>query len=276
MSAGWSQIPNKYGKVVICAEDDPFNGHLNPDNPNALVLLKNIYKDLLELGTDDDYFHIGADEVSTICYANTEIMKNYDSVIKLWADYVNNMTLSLKSANNNKLPKYVVIWSSDLTNSHLRETNFDENLVVQFWYGDLVPILSHGAKVIYSTVGHWYLDCGYGPWRPSMDHAPCGPYTTWQTFYEHRPWSEYPEFSNQTLGGESCLWSETIVEDSFQVRLWPRVAAMAERLWSDPSRVDKNDVYSRISAHRERMIARDIECDAIWPEWCKENPNRCK
>lgn len=276
VSAGWDQIPKNYGNVLICAKNDPFNGHLNPDNPIALELMKSIYEDLLELGTDDEYFHLGADEVNTDCYAETKIMRNYKNVIALWADYVNNLTLALKSANRNKMPRHIVIWSSDLTNYYLNDTQFDENLVVQFWYGKIFPVLSHGAKVIYSTVGYWYLDCGYGPWKPSMRNAPCGPYTTWQTFYNHQPWNEYPDYYNQTLGGEACLWSETIVADSFEVRLWPRVAAMAERLWSDPQSVEMDELYSRISSHRERLIARNIKCDAIWPEWCRENPDKCK
>lgn len=272
--AGWNQIPTHFGKFLIC-DDNSFNAVLNPDNPNVYKVLKNLYEDLLELGTDDEYFHLGADEVDTDCYEATQLRKSYDNSIHLWGDYVNNMTATLKSANKNKMPKNVVIWSSDLTSNHINITNFGKNLVVQFWYGDIYPVLAHGAKVVFSTVGHWYLDCGYGPWKPSMESAPCGPYTPWQNFYAYRPWDFYPVKDNQVLGGEACLWSETIVPDSLQVRLWPRVSAMAERLWSDPDSVDMLDVYSRISVHRRRLIERNIECDAIWPEWCSQNPSLC-
>lgn len=272
--AGWDQFHSDDRKIIIC-EENPFNGHLNPDNPEALSILRSFYEDLLELGTDEEYFHIGADEVNITCYAKTDSVKSYENVMHLWADYVNNMTRSLQSANKNKLPKNVVIWSSDLTNSYLNKLNFTENLVVQFWLGSITSILSQGLKVVFSTVGHWYLDCGYGPWRPSMSNAACTEYSTWQHFYQYRPWIEFPEHLKQVLGGEACLWSETVVPDSLEVRLWPRVAAMAERLWSDPHLYDLHDVYSRISTHTERIVGRNIKSDAVWPQWCMINPEKC-
>lgn len=274
--AGWTAFPSEYGKIIICEEGDPFNGHLNPDNPNVLELLKSIYKDLLELGTSSEYFHIGADEVNTACLSHSKSMKNFDyNVMYLWASFVNNITTALKSANNNTTPKNVVIWSSDLTDSYIGKLNFIQNLVVQFWLGEISSILEQGVKVVFSTVGHWYLDCGYGPWKPAMTHATCEPYTTWQKFYEYRPWTEYPRNLKQILGGEACLWSETVVPESVEVRLWPRVAAMAERLWSDPDDFDLAEVFSRISSHRERLVAKNINSDAIWPEWCWRNPRLC-
>lgn len=273
--AGWNQISDDYDKIIICGEKDPFNSHLNPDNPNVLKFLKSIYADLLELGSDSEYFHIGADEVNTSCLKKTKSINKYHDVLLLWGSYINDMVSALKLAHNNTLPKYIAMWSSDLTNSDLNILNFKNQLVVQFWLGDIQAILSHGIKVVFSTVGHWYLDCGYGPWRPHNENGPCGPYTTWQEFYKYRPWSDMPQYVKLVLGGEACLWTETVVPDSFEVRLWPRAAAMAERLWSDPVLANMEDVFFRLSSHRERIVARKIKADAIWPMWCQKNPGRC-
>ncbi len=37
------------------------------------------------------------------------------------------------------------------------------------------------------------------------------------------------------LGGEAALWSELVAPEQLDLRLWPRLLAVAERLWSDPA-----------------------------------------
>lgn len=75
------------------------------------------------------------------------------------------------------------------------------------------------------------------------------------------------------------MWSEQVDERSIQTRLWPRAAAFAERVWSDPQ-LDatmniQEDVYTRLNTQRNRLIARGLEAEALWPEWCTHNPGMC-
>lgn len=48
-------------------------------------------------------------------------------------------------------------------------------------------LIDSGFNLILSHVDAWYLDCGFGNWRPTGDGA-CSPYRTWQTVYKHKPW----------------------------------------------------------------------------------------
>lgn len=136
-------------------------------------------------------------------------------------------------------------------------------------------ILQNGNKVIYSTVGKWYLDCGFGSWKPSETAGSCDPYTPWNTFYNYRPWEEYKEYKKQVLGGEACLWTEQVGVDTLETRIWPRTTAFAERLWSDLPETTVDEVTTRFLDQTDRMVDRGIKVDTVWPKWCSLNPGKC-
>lgn len=269
--------PNSWPKdEILCDSPDIFKATLNPDNPHTLDSLQSIYEDLLELGTDADTFHIGDDEVLTACWKETDAARQeQNNLYAVWINFTNQMVDRVKKANKNTLPKNVVLWSSPLTDKYITSLKNPDSLVVQFWFGQFNQILEKGFKIIFSTVGNWYLDCGFGPWKKNDYNGACDPYTDWRKFYKYRPWKDYSNRMHQVLGGEVCLWSEQVSSDDLETRLWPRTAAFAERVWSDPEIFDTNDVFRRIDFHSTRLQLRGFRVAAIWPELCSQYPQKC-
>ena len=113
-------------------------------------------------------------------------------------------------------------------------------------------------------------------------------------------------FEQNILGGEAAMWSEQVEGVAVEAKLWPRVAALGERLWADPESGNTKhwecypdflgaisteylvlillcifcylgwkQAESRMVHMRERMVDRGIAADALQPEWCHQNEALC-
>lgn len=121
-------------------------------------------------------------------------------------------------------------------------------------------LLSKGYKLILATKDTWYLDHGF--WGTTVYHS-------WKVAYENK----LPKHKN-VLGGEAAMWSELVDDQSVDVKVWPRTAAVAERLWTNPDS-DSRSAEPRIQQFRQRLIKRGTHSDAISPLYCYQNEGEC-
>jgi hexosaminidase len=62
-----------------------------------------------------------------------------------------------------------------------------------------------------------------------------------------------PEEAARLMGGEACMWGEHIGPETIDSRIWPRLAAVAEKLWSPASVKDVHDMYQRLAVTNLRL-----------------------
>ena len=187
----------------------------------------------------DGYFHIGGDEVKGQQWeANPRIRKfmgkrHLAGPADLQAYFNERLEQIVK-----KHGKIMVGWDEIL---HAR---LPKDVVVQSWRGQksLAEAARQGYRGLLSF--GYYLDLMHSAARhyaiDPLNGAAAG-------------LSE--EEKSRILGGEACMWAELITADNVDERIWPRAAAVAERLWSPQSTRDPDSMYLRLAAASEFLSA---------------------
>lgn len=266
---------------------EPPCGQLDPTKDQLYDILEKIYGDFVDYFSPvDTIFHMGGDEVSTECWnASTDIqswMKSQgwglekSDFMKLWGDFQEKALERWDRVAKTHVP--IILWTSHLTETpYLEKYLNNERYIIQIWTkGDdpkVQTLLENGFKLIISNYDALYLDCGFPGWVTDGLNW-CAPYIGWQKVYENDLKDIGGSYSSQILGAEAALWSEQADEYTLDSRLWPRVSALAERLWSDP-KTSWRDAESRLLIHREQLVQHGVQAELIQPQWCLQNEDQC-
>jgi hexosaminidase len=63
-----------------------------------------------------------------------------------------------------------------------------------------------------------------------------------------------PEEKARVLGGEATMWTDVISHENIDNRIWPRTAAIAERLWSPEEVRDIDSMYKRLAVVSQDLV----------------------
>ncbi|KAI7841169.1 hypothetical protein COHA_005135 [Chlorella ohadii] len=123
------------------------------------------------------------------------------------------------------------------------------------WKAELQAVTGDGYDAILSAP--WYLNLG------------CYATDDWKKYYAVDP-TDFPgttEQKDRVLGGTACAWGEYIDAVNSINRIWPRAAAVAERLWSKDA-TDVDTAADRLADLRCRMLSRGIAAQSMGPGFC--------
>ena len=185
----------------------------------------------------DEYFHIGGDEVAGKEWeVNPKIqafMREHGMKNKQDLQAYFNQRLQKIVAKHHKI---MVGWDEVL------HPDLPKSVVVQSWRGQesLATASQQGYRGLLSF--GYYLDLMW----PASRHYAVEPLSGQGA-------SLNAEEKARILGGESCMWSEFITPENIDSRIWPRNAAIAERLWSPASVQDPASLYERLGRVSERL-----------------------
>ncbi len=115
-----------------------------------------------------------------------------------------------------------------------------------------------GHDVVMTPGSYTYFNSYQG--RPEFEPPAGGGYLPLRTVYAFEPVPEglTPDQAGHVLGGEACLWSEFVLDPrNAEYMYLPRLAALAEVLWSPKELRDPDNFFSRIEAQLGRYEARD-------------------
>ncbi|MEO8238427.1 MAG: beta-N-acetylhexosaminidase [Flavobacterium sp.] len=219
-----------------------FSPTLDPSNPKTYQLLSEIFDEVCPL-FPGAYFHIGGDENEG---------KDWDANPKIQEFKKKN-----KLANNHELQTYFTMQLVPMLKKHGKQLmgweeiltkNMSKEAIIHSWRGpnegvpagqSLINAVKKGYKTVLSN--GYYIDLMY----PVESH------------YLNDPMPKGADLSTEEkariLGGEATMWTELVSPTTIDSRLWPRTAAIAERLWSAENITDVANMRKRLETVSFRL-----------------------
>ena len=200
----------------------------------------------------DEYFHIGGDEVNPKQWNQNATIQAFMRKHKIANSqalqvYFNQRLLKIVTKHGKKMEGWDEIF----------EPALPKNIVIQSWRGQasLWQAAREGYQGILSA--GYYLDLMYpASYHYSVDPMKAPPIVPG---HEDRPQDPKapapgtptdlaPAQQKLVLGGEATMWEEIATAENLDAKLWPRLAAVAERLWSPEAVTDLPSMYRRLEA----------------------------
>ncbi len=225
---GYPELASGPGPYQIERKFGVFDPAMDPTREETYQFLDSFLGEMAQL-FPDEYIHIGGDENNGKQWkANPRIqqfmLKHELKDTAALQAYFNQRVLKILQKHGKKM----IGWDEVLT------PDLPKNVVVQSWRG--TKSLADGARRGYSGI----LSQPY-----YFDHMAPAEY-----FYVNDPLPAdsdlTPEQAARVIGGESCAWGEFLSPENIDSRIWPRNAALAERLWSPRDVEDVADMYRRL------------------------------
>jgi hexosaminidase len=228
---GYPQLASAPGPYQIERNWGVFDPAMDPTRESTYQFLDGFIGEMAGL-FPDQFFHIGGDEVNGKQWKSSARIRAFMRKERL------KNTEELQAYFNRRLQKVVAKYGKRMEGwDEILDPDLPKDIVIQSWRGQksLAESARHGFGSILSA--GYYLD--------HMEPA--------STLYAVDPLDRdaanlTDEDKARILGGEVAMWGEFVSPENVDSRIWPRAAAVAERLWSPREVNDVPSMYRRLDA----------------------------
>ncbi len=225
---GYPELGSAPGPYTIERRPGIFEPALDPTREEVYKFLDTFLGEMAAL-FPDAYLHIGGDENEGKQWDRNPKIQAYmkEKGIKdnheLQA-YFNQRLLKILQKHRKKM----IGWDEIL------QPGLPKDVVIHSWRG--TAALAEAAKKGYDGIlsNGYYIDLIH----PASEHYLPDPLPADSKLTA--------EEAKHILGGEATMWSEWVTHETIDSRIWPRTAAIAERLWSPQNVRDINEMYRRL------------------------------
>jgi hexosaminidase len=237
LSCTQEQIPveTEWGvfKDIYCAGND-----------STLTFLKDVLTEVMEL-FPSEYIHIGGDEAPKYRWENCDKCQNRIQTMGLHDEH------ELQSWFIEDVGKFLEENGRKLIGwDEILEGGLPEGSAVQSWRGFQggIDAANAGHEVVMSPTSHCYFD--YGLESTDMEEV-----------YNFDPIPEGLEEDKQhfVIGGECNMWTEHAPQETIDSKVFPRILALSEVLWSYPAERDYEEFQERVIHHLVRLDAIGVD-----------------
>ena len=244
--AGYPQLASGKGPYHIMREWGIADSGMNPTRESTYVFLDSFIAEMAAL-FPDAYFHIGGDECNG---------KEWDANVA-----IQNFKRDHKMKDNAELQAYFTARVQQIVAKHgkimegwdeVLQPGTPKDVVIQSWRGQesLAAAARGGYRGLLSF--GYYIDLN----QPASQHYAVDPLGAGAATLS-------AEEKKRILGGEATMWAEYVTPENIDSRIWPRTAAIAERLWSPQNVQDVESMYYRMGLVSEKLEYLDIQPRAV-------------
>ena len=234
---GYPELASGRGPYSIERHWGIFDPAMDPTREEIYTFLDAFIGEMAEL-FPDAYFHVGGDEV------NGKQWNRNPRIQAFMREHGIKDATSLQAYFNTRvLPLVVKHGKKPVGWDEVLAAGVPKDVVIQSWRGQqsLAAATRQGYMGILSN--GYYLDLMF----PASRHYQVDP-------VEGATADLTPDEKARILGGEACMWSEFVTPQNIDSRIWPRAAAIAERLWSPQQVKDLGSMYRRLA-----LVSRNLE-----------------
>ncbi len=233
---GYPELAAAPGPYLLERRWGIFDPVLDPTRDEVYRFLDRLFGEVAAI-FPDPCFHVGGDEVNGVQWDASETIAAFKSRHGL-AD-----NEALQTFFNRRLERSLARRGKAMVGwDEILDPDLPADAIVQSWRGpeSLAAAAKAGHRAVLSS--GYYLD----HLEPASYHYAVDPLAGAA--------AALPDAERaRILGGEACTWSEYISAETLDSRVWPRAAAVAERLWSPAEVADVGDLYRRLELTSTRL-----------------------